>query len=102
MLVPYQYIFASGPAEAPTMTYEAYDLVVVPFPFTDKSSEKRRPALVLSECDKFNVICGHSVLAMVTSKENAACPLDSEIKDLEQAGLNATSVIRQKIFKVCT
>ena len=30
------------------MRFEAYDVVVVPFPFTDKLAVKRRPALIIS------------------------------------------------------
>ena len=29
------------------MAYERFDLVVVPFPFTDSAASKRRPALVI-------------------------------------------------------
>ena len=30
------------------MTYRQFDVVVVPFPFTDVEASKRRPALILS------------------------------------------------------
>ncbi|MBF0195885.1 MAG: hypothetical protein HQL71_15100 [Magnetococcales bacterium] len=33
------------------VTYDVYDVVVVPFPFTDRSTSKRRPALVLSSSE---------------------------------------------------
>lgn len=32
------------------------DIVVVPFPFTDLSNSKRRPALVISELDSIVII----------------------------------------------
>jgi len=31
------------------MIYDKFDVVKVPFPFTDKETVKRRPALVISE-----------------------------------------------------
>jgi mRNA interferase MazF len=40
------------------------DIVVIPFPFSDLSSSKRRPALVLSELEGDDVI-----LCQITSKE---------------------------------
>ena len=80
------------------MTFEAFDIVVVPFPFTDKSTTKRRPALVLSRAKSFNQRIGHSVLAMITSANNSDWPLDTEINDLAAAGLPAASVVRMKLF----
>jgi len=44
---------------------DLWEVVVVPFPFTDKPDHKRRPALVLSR-RAFNQ-AGHSILAMITS-----------------------------------
>jgi mRNA interferase MazF len=33
---------------ATTLVLAAFDVVIVPFPFTDRNASKRRPALVLS------------------------------------------------------
>jgi len=80
------------------VTFEAFDVVVVPFPFTDKTTIKRRPALVLSDAAKFNKKVGQSVLAMITSASNSDWPLDVDIQDLDAAGLPSASVVRMKIF----
>ena len=80
------------------MTYKAFDVVAVPFPFTDSSQTKKRPALVLSSHSEFGNPIGHSVMAMITSAKNAPWPLDIAISDLAKAGLSADSVIRMKIF----
>lgn len=80
------------------MTYEAWDTVVVPFPFTDRTSAKRRPALVLSDATAFNANSGHVVLAMITSASNSDWPLDVSINDLDSAGLPSPSVVRMKLF----
>jgi mRNA interferase MazF len=80
------------------VTYEAYDVVVVPFPFTERNAAKRRPALVLSDRRTFNAEVGHSVLAMITSQKNASWPLDTAIDDLETAGLPSPSMVRMKLF----
>jgi len=79
-------------------TYDRYEVVRVPFPFTDRAAEKNRPALVLSDRATFNARAGHSVMAMVTSATHAQWPLDVEITDLDAAGLPAPSVVRFKLF----
>jgi len=80
------------------VTYKAHDVVVVPFPFTDKASSKRRPALVLSDAHAFNIPVGQTVLAMITSAANSSWPLDVEISDLDSAGLTSASIVRMKLF----
>lgn len=80
------------------MTFEAFDVVVVPFPFTDKTTTKRRPALVLSGAKAFNQRIAHCVLAMITSAKNSDWPLDVEIEDLDAAGLPSASIVRMKLF----
>ena len=79
------------------MTFSPFDVVAVPFPFTDAPKAKRRPALVLSSSD-FGRKIGHSLMAMITSAKNAPWPLDVPISDLEKAGLSAGSVVRMKLF----
>lgn len=78
------------------MIFEAGDVVVVPFPFTDKQASTRRPALVLSDADRFSA--GHTVLAMIISRSHTGWPLDIPIQDGSAAGLNAPSVVRMKLF----
>jgi mRNA interferase MazF len=86
------------PMKRPTVTFDAFDVVVVPFPFTDRTTTKRRPALVLSDAGNFNKQVGPSVLAMITSAVNSNWPLDVDITDLDSAGLPSASVVRMKLF----
>ncbi len=82
----------------PIVTFEVFDVVVVPFPFTDRTTTRRRPALVLSDAGNFNKQVGQSVLAMITSASNSDWPLDVNIQDLDSAGLPSASVVRMKLF----
>jgi mRNA interferase MazF len=78
---------------------EAFDVLVVPFPFTDRAAQKRRPAVALSKA-RINAATGHTVCSMITSAENAPWPHDLRIDDLAAAGLPAPSVIRLKWFTI--
>jgi mRNA interferase MazF len=82
------------------VTYNTFDIVTVPFPFTDNDQAKRRPALILSSAKNFNIPSGHSVMATITSAKNNSWPLDIEILDLKKAGLPSPSIIRMKIFTI--
>jgi mRNA interferase MazF len=84
------------PDSEPSLT--AWQVVRVPFPFTDRQAVKNRPALVLSDAAAFNAPAGHAVMAMITSAENAPWPLDCPILDLAMAGLPAPSKVRFKLF----
>lgn len=77
--------------------YSPGDIVVVPFPFTDRRAAKRRPALVCSS-RAFNDASGHVVLAMVTSSDHLAWPGDVRLQDHAAAGLPVPSTVRWKLF----
>ena len=78
------------------MICNRYDVVVVPFPFTDKPDTKKRPALVLSNAD-FNQ-GNHTILAMITTKHHPSWPGDSQIRDYKNAGLKVPCLVRFKLF----
>ena len=80
------------------MDYDRFEVVIVPFPFTDKAQVKRRPALMLSSHAAFGRKAGYSIMAMITSAQNPPWPLDVPISDLNAAGLPAPSVVRMKLF----
>ena len=79
------------------MVLAPYDVVVVPFPFTDRAATKRRPALVLSN-EIFNRASGHCVLAMITSAAQSIWQGDIAITEREGTGLENPCVARLKIF----
>ncbi|HVO49513.1 MAG TPA: type II toxin-antitoxin system PemK/MazF family toxin [Thermoanaerobaculia bacterium] len=78
------------------MTCDVWDVVVVPFPFSERPGTKRRPALVLSR-SVFNK-AGHSVLAMITTRARRPWPADVEITNFGQAGLHLPCIVRLKLF----
>jgi len=78
------------------MICNQWDVVAVPFPFTDEPGIKRRPALVLTNMS-FNKN-GHSVLSMITTKGHLPWPGDSEIEKYSAAGLNLPCQVRLKVF----
>jgi mRNA interferase MazF len=80
------------------VTYKLFDVVVVPFPFTDQNTDKKRPALVLSDFATFNGVTENCVLAMITSSKNSPWPLDTNIGSIKKAGLPAPSLVRMKLF----
>lgn len=78
------------------MISEAWDVVVVPFPFSERPGAKKRPALVLSR-SSFNR-AGHTAMAMITTRAHRPWPGDVEIEKLEQAGLPLPCIVRLKLF----
>lgn len=80
------------------MIYKRYDVVKVPFPFTDRQATKNRPALVLSDENTFNNPVGHCVLAMITTAKQSSWALDTALTDLTSAGLPVPSIVRLKLF----
>lgn len=77
-------------------TFRPGDVVVVPFPFVERSGAKRRPALVLSR-QAFEA-SGHAVLAMITTGARRSWPGDVELRDTADAGLYRPCIVRLKLF----
>ncbi len=81
------------------MIYNQYDVIKVPFPFTDRESRKARPAAIISHPD-YALNSNHYILIMITSGKQSRWVDDIQISDLESAGLPVPSKIRFKIFSL--
>ena len=79
--------------------FDRFDIIVVPFPFTDRPVARRRPALVVSGMN-WNIASGHIVCAMITSARQSAWPLDAAVTNLTVAGLVKPCVVRMKLFTI--
>jgi mRNA interferase MazF len=74
-----------------------YSVVVVPFPFIDRTVVRRRPALVVSE-ESFNSAHDALVLAMITVARASDWPSDVVLRDWQAAGLRIACLVRMKLF----
>jgi mRNA interferase MazF len=72
--------------------FEAFDVVVVPFPYTDQLAEKRRPALVISNAKLHRE--GYVWIAMITGAAKERRAGDLVIRDLKAAALPGASMVR--------
>lgn len=70
------------------------DIVLLKFPYTDETSFKRRPALVLSDTDD-----GDIIVCRITSQIYKTT-FDVQINNWEESGLKLPSVIR--VHKLAT
>ncbi len=77
------------------MAYARGDVVLVPFPFTDLSAARVRPAVVVSS-EEYNAQTDELIVAMVTSKPQSG-PADVRLQDWREAGLIYPSWVRTKL-----
>ena len=83
-----------------TTRYKRGDVVLVPFPFTDLSSSKRRPALVISP-DAFNHQMQDVVGAAITLQLTNEHAVTIEASDCVDGKLPKTSVVKlAKVFTI--
>jgi len=73
--------------------FEPWDIVKVPFPYTDRPVRERRPALVVATA---GIQEKHGLLwvMMITSAENRGWPDDVPISAAPSTGLPAPSLVR--------
>jgi mRNA interferase MazF len=82
------------------MTYEFGEVVLVPFPFTNQSTQKKRPSVVISSRE-YNTTRPDLILIAVTSQVKT--PLlfgEMMIADWQAAGLFKLSVIKPVITTI--
>lgn len=75
-----------------TPLFRVGDIVVVPFPYSDQSAEKRRPALVISNQKLAEL--GYFWIAMITSSRRNAVSGDVDLAADETTGLPQASIVR--------
>jgi mRNA interferase MazF len=81
-------------------TYKFGDVILVPFPFTDQSTSKKRPAIVISS-DIYNRSKPDLILIAVTSQVIAPLEFGEVlISDWSAAGLLKISAIKPAIATV--
>jgi mRNA interferase MazF len=79
------------------MTFKPFDVVELPFPFSDLSSLKKRKALVLST-EYFNKSNNAVTVAMITSRAHSEWIGDVQLEKWNLAGLKKPCYLRLKFF----
>jgi mRNA interferase MazF len=80
------------------MAFQRGDVVLVPFPFSDLSTRKVRPAVVVSG-SLYHTTEPDLILAAITSKIAAATgPLDYVLSDWQAANLRYPSALKPVLF----
>ncbi len=78
----------------PTTVYNFGDVVLVPFPFTDQSGAKKRPAVVVSSA-VYNSARPDLVLMAITGQARGAANVgEMDIAEWKKAGLLKASVVK--------
>jgi mRNA interferase MazF len=77
-------------------SYKFGDVVLVPFPFTDQSATKRRPAVIISNADYHNAYIDVIVMA-ITSQARASSVGEVTVTRWREAGLLKPSTIKPVI-----
>jgi len=82
------------------MVFQRGDLVLIPFPYTDLSATKTRPAVVVSS-SFYHSIRSELLLAYVSSQVSKADPaLDYVLINWKESGLLKPSFIRLKVAAI--
>ena len=80
------------------MPHQRGDVLLVPFPFSDLSATKVRPAVVISS-SRYHSTQPDILLAAITSKLSASPdPLDYSLSDWQSAGLRYPSAFKPVLF----
>ena len=81
----------------PTTNYRFGDILLVPFPFTDQSGAKKRPAVVVSSAAYHQAWRDVLIIAVTSQSRPASAIGEVQVKDWKGAGLIKRSVIKAVI-----
>lgn len=81
------------------MTYKKWDVVLVPFPFTNLKTSKKRPALIISP-DEYNSDADLIILFITSNVSAFSRPGDYLIENWQQSGLPKPSMTRMKFATI--
>lgn len=74
--------------------YEFGDVVLVPFPFTDQSAVKRRPAIVISSAAYHRARPDLLIMAVTSQQTSTLSVGEVQVQDWQGAGLLKPSVLK--------
>ncbi len=80
------------------MAFQRGDVVLVPFPFTDLSAQRVRPAVVVST-PEYEQQTGDIIVAQITGRKRNF-PTDYTLQDWQAAGLLKPSIVRAKLATI--
>jgi mRNA-degrading endonuclease toxin of MazEF toxin-antitoxin module len=75
-------------------SYSRGDVILVPYPFSDLSSTKVRPAIVVSKTYPSNDV----IVVPLTSRTGNLLPGEFVLQDWKAAGLNVVSAVKRGLF----
>jgi len=80
--------------------FERCDVVLVPFPFSDQRTSKKRPAVVISST-RHNEMSSDVIIMAITSKTRRADdPGEHVIEDWKKAGLVRPSLMKPAVSTI--
>ena len=81
------------------INYKKWDIVLVPFPFSDLKTTKKRPALIISP-DDYNSGYELVILFITSQLDSPKRPGDYPISEWKKSGLPKPSMIRMKFAAI--
>lgn len=81
------------------MNYKTWDILLVPFPFTNLRQTKKRPALIVSPED-YNSGSDIAILFITSNLESQGRPGDYLIKNWQESGLPKPSMSGMKFATI--
>ena len=80
-------------------TFKQGEVILVPFPFSNQTTTKQRPAVIVSS-NEYNSKRADVIIAAITSSINAIWLGDYRLRDWKEAGLLKPSVVKASLATI--